>query len=72
MAKRFENLETYVPWACEFILKADAHDVFGKHTRVLCELENALDDKLINWSEFTLAQHLFNTVYALRKETLQK
>lgn len=67
MVKCFKKLETYMPWAVEFILMADKLNIWGRKELIIEELCNAYEDGKIDQFEGASAIHIINATYGLRE-----
>lgn len=71
MSKKFEDLQSYMTWACPYILGADKNSLGRRVSNVLGELYTAYEDCRISTSEAALAVHTIDTVKILREEMLK-
>lgn len=71
MSKKFEDLQSYMTWACTYVLGADKNNLGRRASNVLCGLYSAYEDCKISTSEAALAVHTIDTVKVLREEMLK-
>ena len=71
MAKKFEDLQSYMTWACGYILKADENCLQQRVNNVMSGLCNAYGDLKISACEAAQAANTATAVLFLRREMLK-
>lgn len=65
--RKFDNLRSYVPYACQCILWADKLNIWDRKEIIIKELCKAYEDGKIDEFEGASAIHIINATYGLRE-----